>query len=115
MTKVSEVMTVKVPQVDYNDTVQQACKALAEQKSTGAIVMQGGRAVGVLTDRSLLRRFITLNRKPGDVKVSEVMGPMFRIGKESSTKDAAKKLVRTDILSSLRIRGRQVSWLGHAY
>jgi predicted transcriptional regulator len=88
-------MTVKVPQVSYNDTVQQGCEYLLEQKATGAIVMQGGHAVGVLTDRSLLRRFIILNRKPGDVKVGEVMGPMLRIGKDSSTKDAAKKLVST--------------------
>ena len=88
-------MTLKVPQVDYSDTVLQACKTLLGQKSTGAIVFQGGHAVGVLTDRSLLRRFIALDRNPSEVKVGEVMGPMLRINKESSTKEAAKKLVNT--------------------
>jgi CBS domain-containing protein len=95
MTKVSDVMTPNVPQVDYNDTVLEACKKMSEQKSTGAVVFQGEGAVGILTDRSLLKRFITLDRKPSDMKVSEVMGPILRIDKNVSTKDAAKKLVNS--------------------
>lgn len=95
MTKVSEVMTLNVSRVNFDDPLLDACKKMLEEKNTGAIVFQGDHAVGVLTDRSLLKRFITLDRKPSDMKVSEVMGPILRIDKNMSTKDAAKKLVNT--------------------
>jgi signal-transduction protein with cAMP-binding, CBS, and nucleotidyltransferase domain len=64
-------------------------------RMTGAVVFQGNKAVGIFTDRALLRRFAPLDRKPSDVKVSEVMAPILRIDKNASTVDAAKKLLNT--------------------
>jgi signal-transduction protein with cAMP-binding, CBS, and nucleotidyltransferase domain len=63
------------------------------ERSSGAAVLKGEKVVGMLTDRSLLRHFIPLNKRPDQVKVGEVMGPLLRIEAETSTKVAAKKIV----------------------
>ncbi len=95
MTKVSEVMSKKVPRVDDSDTILRAAKVMLDSESTGVAVFRGGKVVGVLTDRSLLRRFVPRNEKPSEVKVADVMTPMLRIDKDASTKEAAKKIVET--------------------
>ena len=66
MVKVRDVMSTGVPQVDYSASVFEACKIMNDEKFSGAIVLHSGKAVGMLTDRSLLRRFISLNKRPDD-------------------------------------------------
>ncbi|MDG6921833.1 MAG: hypothetical protein JRN67_00895, partial [Nitrososphaerota archaeon] len=46
-------------------------------------------------DRYLLLRFIILNCKLSDTRLSDVMGPLIKIDKNMSTKNAARKLVNT--------------------
>lgn len=86
-------MSRSVTKVDADDSVLDACETMLGKHTTGAVVFQGNRAVGMLTDRALLRRFAPLDRKPSDVKVSEVMAPILRIDKNASTVEAAKKLL----------------------
>ena len=93
LTKVSEVMSRDVPKVNLDDSVLDACETILGKHSTGAVVFQGNRAVGMITERTLLRRFAPLDRKPSAVKVSEVMAPILRIDKSASTVEAAKKLL----------------------
>lgn len=87
-------MSPDVPRVDYSASVLEACKIMNRKKFSGAIVFRGDNAVGMITDRALLRRFVTLNKRPDEVKVSEVMAPLLRIGVEASSKEAAKMLLK---------------------
>jgi signal-transduction protein with cAMP-binding, CBS, and nucleotidyltransferase domain len=63
------------------------------EKFSGVVVFQEDRAIGMLTDRGLLRDFAPLNKRPDEVKVSEVMAPLLKIDAEASTKEAAKTIV----------------------
>jgi signal-transduction protein with cAMP-binding, CBS, and nucleotidyltransferase domain len=63
---------------------------------SGVVVCNEDKAIGMLTDRALLRRFVPLNKKPEEVKVGEIMGPLIRVDAEASTKEAAKAIVRND-------------------
>ena len=94
MVKVRDVMSTDVPQVDYSATVLEACKIMNSKKFSGAIVLHSGKAVGMLTDRALLRRFVSLDKRPDEVKVGEVMAPLIRVDAKASTKEAAKIIVR---------------------
>jgi len=60
-------------------------------------VFQAGQPMGLLTDRVLLRNFFVMNKRPEEVKVGEVMIPIFRIGADACTKDAVKKIVENGI------------------
>jgi signal-transduction protein with cAMP-binding, CBS, and nucleotidyltransferase domain len=63
-----------------------------DKKFSGVVVFDEGKPVGMLTDRSLLRNFVRLNKKPDEVKVSEVMAPLLRVDAGASTKEAARKI-----------------------
>jgi signal-transduction protein with cAMP-binding, CBS, and nucleotidyltransferase domain len=64
------------------------------KRFSGVVVFDEGKPVGMLTDRSLLRNFVGLNKRPDEVKVGEVMAPLLRIDAGASTKEAALKIVQ---------------------
>lgn len=86
-------MTTNVPKVSSHTTVLEAVVIMNKNGSSGVVVFDGENVVGILTDRRLLTSFFQLNRKPEEVKVSEVMGPLYRIEPDATTKEAAKKIV----------------------
>jgi predicted transcriptional regulator len=86
-------MSTKIPQVNSSATVLEACTIMNREKFSGVVVFQEDRAIGMLTDRGLLRDFAPLNKRPDEVKVSEVMAPLLKIDAEASTKEAAKTIV----------------------
>jgi len=63
------------------------------EKVSGVVVFQEDKAIGMLTDRGLLRDFAPLNKRPDEVKVSEVLTPLLKIDAGASTKEAAKTIV----------------------
>lgn len=62
------------------------------ERSSGVVVSQGGKVRGMFTDRALLRNFVPLNKRPDEVKVSDVLVPLLRIDPEASMKQATKKI-----------------------
>ena len=95
MAKVSEIMTKDLVQVDSSKTVYEAVALMNKNNVTGVIVSQKGKPVGMFTERSLLKRFVPLNRFPKDVKVGDLARPIFKIDADASTKEAAKKILQT--------------------
>jgi CBS domain-containing protein len=96
LVKVRDVMTRNVPHIDVSASVLDASKVVnrGHKRWSGVVVFQSGRPVGMLTDRVLLRRFIDLNKKPGDVKVHEIMAPLLKISADASISDAVKKMLQ---------------------
>jgi CBS domain-containing protein len=86
-------MTAKVLKVDLSTSLLEACRVMNNEGYSGVIVFQGDKVVGMMTDRSLLRRFVPLNREPDEVKVSDVMGSLLKIDPETSAKEATRKIV----------------------
>jgi CBS domain-containing protein len=97
MARVKDVVHRNVPTVDVRATVLEATKVMNENKSSGVAVVDGEKVVGVLSDRRLLTTFFSMNKEPGQVKVSEVMSPLYRIGPEATLKEAARKIVENGI------------------
>ena len=97
MAKVREVMTKNVPQVDAGESVLQAVRIMNEKKANGAVVLQDGKPIGMITDRGLLRRFIKLNKTPEEVKVKTVMSPLLKISADATVKEAAKKITENGV------------------
>jgi CBS domain-containing protein len=95
LVKVGEVTTTRVPRIEASASVLDASKVMNQghRRWTGVVVTQAGKPVGMLTERSILRRFIGLNRKPEDVKVREVMAPLLKISSDAPVSDAVRKLL----------------------
>jgi signal-transduction protein with cAMP-binding, CBS, and nucleotidyltransferase domain len=86
-------MSTDVARVSVSATVLDACKIMNSKGVSGVAVFQGDKLIGMSTDRTLLRSFIPLNKRPDEVKVGEAAFPLLRIDANASTKNAAKKIV----------------------
>jgi CBS domain-containing protein len=93
LAKVRDVMQTDVERVTASTSVLEASKMMNDRGSSGVVVFNGEKAIGMLTDRRILRRFVPLNRRPEEVTVKEVMSPFFRIEAEASTKEAKRRLL----------------------
>jgi len=93
LTKVKDVMSTNVVRVSVSNTILDACKIMNSKGVSGVAVFQGDKPIGMLTDRTLLRRFVPLNKRPDEVKVGDVALPILRIDANASTKNAAKKII----------------------
>jgi CBS domain-containing protein len=93
LVKVRDIMQTNVDRVSATTTVLEASKIMNDTGSSGVVVFSGDKAVGMVTDRRILRRFLPLNRKPDEVSVKEVMSPFFKIHAEASTKEAKRRLL----------------------
>jgi CBS domain-containing protein len=97
LAKVRDVMQTNVERVNASTSVLEAARIMNGSGSSGVVVFNGDKAVGMVTDRRILRRFVPLNRKPEEVTVKEVMSPFFKIDADASTKEAKKRLLEAGI------------------
>jgi CBS domain-containing protein/ribosomal protein S27AE len=94
LARVKDVMTTNVPRVKSSATVLESAETMNRANSTGvAVVNEDDQVVGLITALRLLREFFALNKKPEDVKASQVMAPFYRISPNASTKEAARKIL----------------------
>ena len=94
MPTVRDFMTTNVITIDVQGTVLDAAKLMHQQDVGDLVVMESNVPKGIVTERDLVRR-VMAQRKPLDIKVSEVMSdPLITIEEESSLRDAARKMVK---------------------
>jgi len=90
-------MTKAVATIGTGGTVLEAAKLMHQQNVGDLVVMDGGGARGIVTERDLVRRVIA-QRKPLDTKISEVMSsPLITIEEDCSLRDAARKMIKYKI------------------
>jgi CBS domain-containing protein len=95
--KVRDVMVTNVDRVSASTTVFEAARIMNDAGSSGVVVFNGDKAVGMVTDRRILRRFIPLNKSPDSVTVLDIMSPFFRIDANATTKEAKKRLLKQGV------------------
>jgi CBS domain-containing protein len=97
MPTVRDFMATNVITIDVQRTVLEAAKLMHQQDVGDLVVMEGNVAKGIVTERDLVRR-VMAQKKPLDIKVSEVMSdPLITIEEEASIRDAARKMVKYKI------------------
>ncbi len=71
--KVKDIMSSNVIAVLPSDTTAEAAK-LMEENNIGAVpVVSAGEIKGIITDRDIVLRCVSKNKKAEDVKVSDIM------------------------------------------
>src|SRR5271169_2643581 len=90
-------MQTNVERVNATTSVLEASKIMNDAGSSGVVVFNGDKVVGMLTDRRILRKFIPFNKTPAEVTVKEVMSPLFKIHPNTSAKEAKRRLLEGGI------------------
>ena len=97
MPSVKEIMTKSVITIGASGTVLEAAKLMNQANVGDLVVMDGGVAKGIVTERDFVRRVIA-QIKPLDTKISEVMSyPLITVEETCSLREAARKMVKYKI------------------
>jgi CBS domain-containing protein len=73
MQLISEIMTPDVATLGPNETIERAAQLMDELNVGSIPVFEGGRLVGMVTDRDIVVRAVSAGRVPGQTPVSDVM------------------------------------------
>ena len=64
MLKVEDVMTKEVITIDENATIKEAAEIMDKNEISCLIALRNGRAIGIITERDLLKRVIVESKNP---------------------------------------------------
>jgi CBS domain-containing protein len=90
---VEDIMAKKVVTIDHEATVKDAASLMARRKCSCLVVLQGGAAVGIVTERDLVRKILAEGVDPSKVLISDVMTtPLVTIEVGSTITEAADRM-----------------------
>ncbi|MEM2947987.1 MAG: CBS domain-containing protein [Candidatus Anstonellales archaeon] len=91
--KVGEVMRKTVVTASKDSTVTEAASLMKKYNVGSVIALDNGKAVGILTERDIVRKVVAVSKNPAEVKIGEVMSrPLRVITPQVSLEDAAKTM-----------------------
>ena len=96
--KVDDVMTVEVITIDKKATVKEAADIMDKNEISCLIASRKGRAIGIITERDLLKRVIVEAKNPEKTKVKAVMStPLEVVASGTDLEDAIKMMFQKKI------------------
>ena len=95
---VGEIMSKNVCGIERKSSVAKAATIMSSRHISSIMVMEGDQAVGILTERDILRRVIALQKNPHHVKTEEVMSsPVLGVSPSLSVFSASKTMENMNI------------------
>jgi len=90
---VEDIMAKEVVTIDRGATVKEAAARMARRKCSCLVVLHADSAVGVVTERDLVRKILAASVDPSKVLTSDVMStPLITIEAGSTVLEAAQKM-----------------------
>lgn len=91
--KVEDVMTKEVITIDENATVKEAAEIMDKNEISCLIALRKGRAIGIITERDLLKRIIVETKNPENTKVGAVMSSPLEVVAVGTNVEKALRLM----------------------
>ncbi len=101
--KVRDVMVREVITVDENSTVKEAVDIMNEFQIGSLIVLERGKAMGIVTERDFLRRVIAGAKDVMNTKVKEIMTTPLVVVEPSTDLEEAMKLMFQNKIKKLAV------------
>ena len=98
--------------VTPGDTVVQAARAMAERNVGAATVVEGGRVLGVVTERDVMRKIVAVGREPNATRVQDIMSSPALSIRVNTTLAAAAALMRKHHIRHLVVLDENESLVG---
>jgi CBS domain-containing protein len=97
VTLVREAMVADPPTLEVGDSAQDAGQALARPEVRAVFVCDGGRFVGVVTRKTLVREVVATGRDPGQTPVGEIAEePHWTVDAEAPADEAFRFMEEKD-------------------
>lgn len=110
--RIEDIMVKEVITVDEKSTIKEAADIMNKFEIGCLIATKDGKAVGILTERDMLKRIISQAKSPRRVKVSSVMSkPIIVVEPEMDLEEAAKLMFRMKIKKLPVVKNGQLKGL----
>jgi CBS domain-containing protein len=96
--RVSEIMTEAPIDTIEQGFIQQAANIMKERKRGSLVVTDNKKAVGIITERDIVRRVVAEGRDIDATKVKDIMStPLISISSDATVEAAAKVMYENSI------------------
>ena len=96
--KIEELMVKKVVTVKASDKVIDAVELMNKHEIGCLIVVNDEKAVGILTERDMLKRVLAKSKDPKKTKVEQVMSvPLITTKPQNEVEDTARLMFKSEI------------------
>ena len=95
---VKEIMTRDVVTIDIKNDVQHLAHKMLVYDVGSVIVTDKKQPVGIVTERDIVRKIVSMNLKPEDISIKELMTtPLITISAAEDVTDTMHKMVKMEI------------------
>lgn len=95
---VAEVMNKSVIVMDINSEIPAVAKEMVNRDAGSVIITENGKAMGIITERDIVKNIITEDRKPSEVKAKEILStPLITIEPEANIVKASEIMLKANI------------------
>ncbi|HEY9246088.1 MAG TPA: CBS domain-containing protein [Candidatus Methanoperedens sp.] len=95
---VKDIMTREVAAIDIKSNVPQLATKMLELNVGSILITDNNRPVGIVTERDIVKKIVSKNRKPADISIKELMTtPLITIPVTEDVTDAMQKMVKLQI------------------
>ncbi len=107
--KVEDVMVREVITLDENSTVREAAEIMNKFAIGSLIIVSKGKAVGIITERDILRRVVAEAKNAESTKVKEIMTtPLVVVEPSLDLEEAAKLMFQMKIKKLPVVDGKKL-------
>lgn len=95
---VRDIMVNNVITIEHDKTAKDVAIIMTEKSISSLVVVRDGNPIGLVTERDLVRKVSTTDRKSSEVPLSEIMSPNFRwVEPMTSIEDAVQRMTNKNI------------------
>ena len=95
---VRDIMVNNVITIEHDRTAKDVALLMTEKSISSLVVVKNGDPIGLVTERDLVRKVSTTDRKSSEVPLSEIMSPNFRwVEPMTSIEDAVQRMTNKNI------------------
>ena len=105
--KVEDVMTKEVITIDETATIKEAAEIMDKNEISCLIALRKGRAIGIITERDLLKRIIVEAKNPEKTKVGKVMSSPLAVVAVGTDLETALRLMFLKKIKKLPIVNKE--------
>ncbi len=96
--KVGDVMVKRVIVINADVNVKEAAKVMNDNEIGSLIVVEEDKAVGILTERDLLKKIVATAADPEKVKVRDIMSsPLVVVDPDANLEDAIRLMFEVKV------------------
>lgn len=97
-TVIGEIMMNKLETVDESDNAQHAARKMSNSDVSSLLVVKGGNAVGIITERDLVRRVCAGDQSSKNVIIHSIMStPLITVDSNYQLQDAANVMIQKKV------------------